>query len=444
MNRWLWLGVLCLALPMIAHADSDPPALRGVRMETLKNGMRLLMAPDSLASRVDVAIWYDASPRIERTGQTGISHLFEHLMFDGTTRVGAGEYRRRIEAEGGTCGAFTSSDALCLYQTIPASSLDLVFDLEADRMTKLDLTQAKLDREKQRARDEMRERAANPLGRGLQRLYEASFDVLPYRRSILGLESDLTQITLANCRDYYKARFAPNTALLTIVGRFDPEQALALARKRFESLPRSTAPASTRLRAETPRTEPKRVRERNDLQVPILFLGWRGPGEGDDDSASLELLSLILASGASSRLNDELVDSQGTALFVRGGNEPQRDAGLFYVAVGLKPQSDSAAVETAVVDAARKLATQPVTEDELAQARRMSELGLLLPAQTSRGRAQLLGGAEMFQGDPASVSRRLARLRALQPDDLKKAAARFLDPKSRVVVWMPPGEGSAR
>jgi predicted Zn-dependent peptidase len=413
-------------------------------METLKNGMRVLLAPDSLAARVDVAIWYDASARIERAGQTGITHLFEHLMFDGTTRVPSGEYRRKIEAEGGTCGGMTTSDALCLYQTVSTSSLDLVFGLEADRMTKLELTQAKLDREKARAREELRERAANPLGRGLQRLYQASFDEMPYRRSILGLESDLAKITLQNCREYYQARFAPNTALLTVVGRFDADQALTLVRKHFESLPRSNATASAKLKPEAPRTEPRRVTEKNDFQVPILLLGWRGPGSGDNDSASLELLSLILAAGPSSRLNDELVDSQGTALFVRGGNEPQRDAGVFYVAVGLKPQSDSAAVETAIVDAARKLATDSVTDDELAQARRIAELSLLAPAQTTRGRAQLLGGAEMFQGDPEAASHRLERLRAVQPADLKKAAARFLDPKTRIVVWMPPSEGSAR
>src|SRR5262245_62771792 len=113
MTRWFLLGALCLAPPAISRPETAPPALGGVRMETLKNGMRVLLAPDSLAGRVDVAIWYDASPRVERAGQTGISHLFEHLMFDGTTRTPSGDYRRKIEAEGGTCGGMTTSDALC-------------------------------------------------------------------------------------------------------------------------------------------------------------------------------------------------------------------------------------------------------------------------------------------------------------------------------------------
>ncbi|HYM80929.1 MAG TPA: pitrilysin family protein [Candidatus Limnocylindria bacterium] len=430
-------ALLALVLPA-AGAGTDPvPALANLRLVTLDNGLRVLLAPDSLAGSVDVAIWYRAA---ERPGQTGITHLFEHLMFDGSARFGPQEHKRRIEAEGGSSGAFTTNDAVCFHQTLPSGSWPLAFELEAERMSSLALTEAKLDQEKRRARAEARERT--PFARGLQRLYGLAFRSQPYRWPVFGLDQDLDRITLAGARDHYRARFTPHHATVSVVGRFEPEPVLSALRKAFSSgasrpgaAPRQTSPS------EPPQTEPRRASEPSDLPYPLLLLGWRGPAGADPDTPVMALLSMILSNGASSRLGRELVDKR-MALYAGGGHEPQRGGSLFYVTVALRPQSDSAAVEQAVLAQVERLAREPVSEDELARARRQAEFGLVTSLQTPRSRAQVLGTTLILGDDPNQVARDLERLRTASAADVQRAAARYLMPAARSAVWMPAAGGT--
>lgn len=438
-HPWLAALLFCVAFanPPVFAADH---LVDGVQRVTLGNGLELLLAPDDEASAVEVAVFYDAGTRDERPGVSGISHLFEHLMFRGSAHYGPGEHARLIQAEGGTWGAFTNADLTCFYQTVPAGSLDLALRLEADRMGSLTLTQEILDSQRAMIRDERRQSIeSTPLGRGLQRLYAIAFTEHPYRWPVFGLESDLSRLTLQDCRDYYLARYAPNRALVTIAGRFEPARAIDAARRYLEPVQRAGA-------AVTPPREPaqkaeRRALERGSTLIPIVLVGWRGPGRGDPDLPLLNLLSIILTRGRSARLDETLVKS-GRCLFVRGDVEGRRDASLLYCIAGLNSGADSAGVEQDLLAEIERLASRPVPDAELDRAKRIAEASLLFGMQGARGRAQALGAAQALAGDYHDASVQFDRLRHCTTADLQRVASRWLTRSQRNIVWLGPAVGS--
>ena len=292
-----------LAAPAAGGTQPAGPApATVVRLVTLKNGMQLLLAPDSSATATDVAVWYRAGTKHEHAGITGISHLFEHMMFDGSAHYGPQEHSRLVQAEGGTANAYTAPDYACYYETIPPAALELVFRLEADRIASLKLGSGALDAEKRMVREEKRWRAdSGPAGRALQRLYRLAWATHPYRWPLVGLDEDLDHITLADCQQYFEDHYAPNNALVTVVGDFDPELALKAAQRWLEPLTRR------RVMDDAPALEPTQTGERrrsepSELPFAQLVVGWKTPGRPDPDAAELGLLAHLLVGGPDSRL----------------------------------------------------------------------------------------------------------------------------------------------
>ena len=435
---WL-VVVLVLGAAPAARAANEPATPPGVRVETLKNGLRLLLAPDSTAGAVDVAVWYLAGPAYEKPGIRGISHLFEHTMFRGSKNVGPQEHHRRIQAEGGTANAFTNPDFTCYYETLPREALALAFQLEADRMASLRLTQDNLDAEKRVVREERRWRGENnPLGRALQSLYTLGYPSHPYGWPVMGTEDDLDRITLADCEAYFRTRYAPSNAVVTVVGQFDADEAAKLARQWFGAVPRR-AGGGARPPRERAQTAPRRGRERGEGPLPLLAVGWRGPGDADPDAPALELLSRLVAGSPSARLQKELVGEKQSVLFLQSGFDGRRESTLFYVVAAARQGADSTAVERDVIEGVERYARTPVTDEELARARRQVEIGTLFGWQTSRGRAESIGTGFVVDGDAGYPWRELAKMRLLTPADVQRAAARVLTAAHRNVLWSLPG-----
>jgi zinc protease len=433
-----------LALAAPGHAAAPAPADAGTPREvTLRNGARLLLVPDPRAAAVNVAVWVEAGVRHEREGQVGVSHLIEHLSArsaGGGARDGDDAYRRRIEAEGGSFASFTAADFTCYTATVPRTALETVLRLEASRFG-FKPTAAMLERDRAVVREENRARArANPLEFGLQRLYAAAFPGHPYRWPALGLDTDLQTITVRDCEEYLRARYTPAHTLITVVGDFDPDQALALARRTFESVPgRAAKDAGPPIEPE-PSGE-RRVVETGQIEVPLLMVGWRVPADGGGgDDAALDALSAVLSNGPESRLARRFASGRPAAYFARTGRDAQRDATMFWAAAA--PAADTTAVEGALVGEIEKLAAEPVSGEELDRARRQLEVALLFGRQTTRDRSQALGTAAMVGGDWRLAERRLERLRALTPEDLKAAAARTLTAARRTVVWLTANPGA--
>lgn len=413
------------------------PDPSGARLLTLKNGARLLLVPDPRAAAVSVAIWIEAGVKYERPGVIGISHLVEHLSARGIAPGGERELRRSIEAVGGTTASFTTADFTCFAHVVPRAALDLVLRLEAGRFAARP-TQAMLDHDRAAAREENRARARlNPLERPLQHLYGAAFLTHPYRWPVLGRDEDLARITLKDCEEFLRSRYAPDQALITVVGDFDPDEALGSIRRHIETIERRggrRAPPAGR------EAEPGGQRRRagtGDLPVPVLVVGWRVPtGAAAADAAALDLLSALLSGRPSARLTGRLVAGEQTCLFVRTGRDRQRDATVFWAAAAVRPGSDSSAVEGSLVGEIEKLAGEPIDGGELDRARRQLEVAVLLGRQSAGDRGQALGTAQMIAGDWRDADRQLEQLRALTPADLQQAAARTLVAARRTVVWL--------
>jgi zinc protease len=443
------LFALLVAVASLAPASralaAAPPAVvpavapaADVRLVTLRNGMQLLLAPDSTAVAVDVAVWYRAGTVHERAGLSGISRLFESLMFAGSGRYGPQEHSRLVQAEGGSVGAYTTSDYACYYQTVPTGALELVLKLEADRIGSLQLTAAALETGKRMAFEEKRRRAgASPIGNAFEGLGRLAWPAHPYRWPVIGLDQDLARITLADCQAYYLDHFAPNNAIVTIVGRFDPDQASQAAKGWLEPLKRRRV-ANDAARVEPVQQTGRRAFERMEVPLGVVLAGWKAPGHGDPDSPALGLLSRILTGGSASRLQRALTAEPLRCVMIQGAMDDRRDAALLCAVAVPRPGSDSASVERVLVEEVEKLALAPVSAEELEHARRQEEIATLLAWETVRGRAEALGSSQLVEGDWRAAALRLDRVRRLTPADLQSAAARVLIAGRRNLLWVAP------
>jgi zinc protease len=431
---------------------ASPLEAAEVRSVTLKNGLMVLLAPDAEATALDVAVWYRAGTRYEKPGTIGITYLFGRLMFRGSRQFPAGDHRRLLEAEGASVNSVSNPDFICFYQTLPREALELALRLEADRMAALDITQDKVDAELASVRDERRRRIdMNPVGRGLEELYRQAFTGHAYGYPVIGVEQDLARITLQDVEAYYRERFSPENAVVTVVGGFDPENALSLVRRHFERLPKrsGTRFSSTPL---SPQREEHRGFVPSGAATSLLLVGWRGGAARDPDGPALELVHRLLTGGPSSRLDRALIGTDRDITGTKGELDQTREAALFLCMATVRPGADSASAERALVTEVEKLAHEPVAVDELERAKRRLEAEQLFQSETVRHRAASLGTAQLLQDSPRPVYDRLERVRKLAPLDLQRAAAKVLRAAGRSVVWVrspgpsssPAGEGGSR
>jgi len=442
MNASMRLG---LAIALLSAAALGSSAQAAVRSVTLENGLLVLLEPDSEAAAVDVGVWYRAGSTTEAAGRSGLTQLFGRLMYQGSGRFGPGEHARLLQADGGVLNAVTNPDFTCFYQTIPPEDLDLALELEADRMASLRIGKASLEAERRAAIEERARRVdPSPLARGLERLDALAFAGHPYGRPVIGLRADLERVTLAEAAAYYRGRFSPNNAVLTVVGSFDPVPALAAIRRDFGPIARRPLPVGPKP-ALRPQTGERRASFTANAPGPILLVGWRGPADAQPDNVSLELLASILGGGTSARLGRTLVGGQSPFLDARGDFDRRKEASLIYFTAALKPGADTASAEQALVGAVESLATTPVSAEELDRGKRQVQSALLFSLETVRGEAQAIGTAQLMDGDYRATEARLARLRQLTPEDLLATAAKVLKPTSRSLVWVVPesGDGGA-
>src|SRR5262245_59302379 len=406
---------------------------------TLKNGLRLVLAPDPQAKSVDLAVWYDAGSRYDAPGKTGVAHLFEHLMFRGSSHFGPDEHTRLVRAEGGSSGAFAAPDFVAVYETLPPDALELAFRLEADRMTGLSITREGLDAERRLVADE-RARRATPIGDALDRTYGMAYPKHPYGVSVFGAPSDLSGLTLKDFRDFYRAHFGPKQAVVTVVGNFKRDDAVGFARKYFEPLSSSGA-KSAALPTPKPQTAERRATERGDVGVRILMVAWAVPPRSHADWAPFSVLATLLTRAEDAPLNRALISDQPLCLSVQGDVDSRHDASMFYLAMAVAPAADSLAVEHALFDELSRLSREPVDEADLERAKRQTETSVWFGLQTPRSRAQALGSGTMLTGNPADLQRLLERVRAATPADLQRVVAQ-LTATRRNVLWLLPAAGA--
>lgn len=409
----------------------------------LANGLTIVALVDRSAPVISYHTWFRVGSRHEQPGKTGLAHLFEHLMFNETQSLPAGMFDRTLEAAGGDTNAATWVDWTFYYANLPSSELPLIVELEADRMAQLVLRKPQLVSEKDVVINERYMRVDDDVeGAVNEQLYATAFKRHPYHWPTIGWMEDIRGFTVRDCERFYRTFYAPNNAVVVVVGDFEVDTLLSLIQARYGEL------RAAKLPREAPVKEPAQRRERHLVMhratpTPKLQLGYRGPAFEDPDHAVLSVVNELLFGGRSSRLYGSLIRDREVASDARGALAPFRDPGLYEIWVSMRRGHG---VEEALqeIDAGiEALHAQPVPRAELDKVKNRLELGFLQGLETACGKAEQIGFCETVVGDPGLIFRRLEEIRAVTPADVQRVSRRYLTTKQRTRITVLPREEEA-
>src|SRR5436305_2378672 len=311
-----------------------------VQEHVLANGLQVRLLPDRGLPIATLYSFFRVGSRNERPGITGISHLFEHMMFNGSKKYGPKEFDRRLESAGGTSNAYTSTDVTAYYEDFAAEALPLVLDLESDRMASLLIDDDSLQREREVVKEERRFRTDNDIDGMLDEALSAlAFLAHPYRWPVVGWMPDLNRISRRDCERYFRTYYAPNNCTLVLVGDFQPAAALADIEHLYGKIPRGE-PLPEVASGEPPQKGERRAVIRYPAQAPALLAGFRGPDGRDPDSLVLDLIRAALGFGEGARLKRALVYEQERCAAAHIFFGWRMDAGRLGVSLKRNPRSD--------------------------------------------------------------------------------------------------------
>ncbi len=417
--------------------------------ERLPNGLRLIVAEDHLAPAVAVNIWYNVGSKHEVPGKTGFAHLFEHVMFQGSAHVGKSEHMALVQAAGGTLNGTTWLDRTNYFETMPSHQLELALWLEADRMgTLLDaLNQENLDNQRDVVKNEKRWSYDNrPYGlwvhKLLGHLYPADH---PYHHPTIGSMEDLDAASLADVRGFFETYYAPNNAVLSVVGDCEHDQVRAWVDRYFGAIP--ATPAIPPLPdMSLPAVIGAETREVVEDRVPLarVHFAFRAPAYGDRRLDAVDLATQLLSGGKSSRLNRRLVREERIAQDVMIATVPAvggASAILGYATV--RPGIDPAVVEAAYLEELAKLAAEPPTEDEMERARALTEADELGALARVEERAERLSMYATLFDDPDMINSVLGRYLSVTARQIRDVAAEVFREDNRVVLTYLPAGGAS-
>src|SRR5829696_8495215 len=307
MFRAIRAAVVTALLAVVWVSAADGPLVKFTDVK-LKNGLRVIISEDHTAPTVSVAVNYFVGSADEKARRTGFAHLFEHMMFKGSENVGPGEHFTQIFNNGGNMNGTTNEDRTLYYETVPANQLELALFLEGDRMKSLDINKLNLDNQKGAVQEERRLRVDNqPYGQTFERIGEQAYDNPAYKHSVIGSMEDLNAASVDDVATFFKTYYAPNNAVLSIVGDIDTKKTTALIEKYFGAINRQPQPNRPDL-TEPPHTGERRSTIEDKLaRLPQVDVAWVTPPAGTPDFKALDVLSWVLSSGRSSRLNQVLV-----------------------------------------------------------------------------------------------------------------------------------------
>jgi zinc protease len=415
--------------------------------ERLTNGLRLIVAEDHLAPVVAVNLWYDVGSKHEEPGKTGFAHLFEHVMFQGSKHVAKAEHIALIQAAGGTMNGTTWLDRTNYFETLPSHQLDLGLWLEADRMaTLLDaLSQENLDNQREVVKNEKRWSYDNrPYGSWQEKLQGHLYpEEHPYHHSTIGSMEDLDAASLEDVGAFFRTYYAPNNAVLSVVGDVDTAAVRASVERFFGRIPANPSIPPLRDMALPPTLGGERREVVHDrVPLPRIYIGFRAPVYGDHRLDALDVAGQILAGGKGSRLHRRLVRderiAQDVALFTLGfTGGASMCAGWATVRPGVRVDR----VEAALLEELERLAFEPVSEDELARAFALIEADELGALQRVEERADRLSMYATLFDDPGLINDMLPRYLAVTPEAiLEVAAATFRQDNRLVLTYLPEGQ----
>jgi zinc protease len=409
---------------------------------TLSNGLKVRLFPNRGIPVASLHLFYRVGSRNERPGITGISHLFEHMMFNGSKNYGPKEFDRVLESHGGSSNAYTTNDFTSYQDVFAAESLEKVLELEADRMRSLQINDRMLSSEREVVKEERRATVDNDFfGLMHEELEALVYKAHPYRWPIIGWMGDLDLIDRKACETYFRTYYAPNNATLFLAGDFNPKAALTLVRKHFGQIPRGPAIPDVAEYEPEPLGE-RRAVVRRPAQAPSLVVGYQAPRAQDPDTLVLDVIQYALGVGNGSRLNRELVFGQELAVGMQVDWSWRFGPGIFTFFLELKPDTVTVEVEQALYRELDKLGQEGLTERELERAKNNLHAHTLRALTTNERRADTLGNYEMLLGSWQSGLALEERYRKISNQDIQRVARQYFSPRRRSVVTLVPESSS--
>jgi zinc protease len=450
------LGTGCLGLVAPALAAPWPPG-RGaspgaaagpalprlaVKAWSLANGLQVLFVANHQAPVATVQIFYHVGSKDEHVGNRGVAHMFEHLMFKGSTHVPPEEHARLLKEVGGQVNAFTTEDVTAYHQTVPPSYVDFAIRLEAERMRGLRLFPATVDSERKVVEEEKRLRIDNnPVGQAIERFRALAYTRHPYQWTAAGVIADLEKVTPADCQTFYDTYYRPENATLIVVGDVDEASVRRSVETHFGPLARGPMAALASTRSYP--TEPPQTAERDatlalPVALPVVVGGYHIPGAADADIPALQVLATILSAGESSRMHRRLVRQDQLAVAAGGFAEAMEQSGLFLVYAVHLPDRDQDRIRRALLDEVAKARVGSVAAADLTKAKNQLTAGYVFGLGSVDGVARELGLAQLVEGDWRRFLDASERFEKVTAADVKRVAAKYLVDSNLTFVTLKP------
>lgn len=416
-----------------------------IKETRLANGLRVITVEDHSAPVIAVDVTYNVGSRNEREGRTGFAHLFEHMMFKGSENVGTGEHFYLIFNNGGTMNGTTNEDRTTYFEALPANQLDLALFLEADRMRSLVINKANLDNQRNAVQEERRLGVDNQAyGKSGEIQQGLLYDNFAYKHTVIGSMDDLNAASVEDVAAFFKMYYAPNNAVIALVGDFKTADALKKIKENFEKIPRQPDPPAVDM------TEPEQKAERRAnvedtlARLPQVDIAFKTVPGNTPDFYALQVLSAALQQGQSSRLYQALVKDKQMVQSVGGFADEKRGTGAFYTSAtvrqGVKPED----VEAAIYAEIERLKSEGIADWELQKAKNTTRRNFINSMQSSLSRALNISVWTTYYNDPNLINTRLTKVDAVTRADVQRVANKYLVNTNRtVVVTLPKSKGPA-
>lgn len=436
LNPALALGLGLLALPVQAQELK-------IDKHVLSNGLTVYTHEDHSAPLMSFYILYDVGSINEHLGITGISHLFEHMMFNGSSKYAPKEFDFKLEAAGGNSNGYTVRDFTAYMETFPPEAIDLVLDLESDRMASMRIDPPNLEQERGIVKEERRLRTDNDnLGKLDELLYLQAFVAHPYRYPVVGFMNDLNNIKLEDTRRYFDTYYTPNNAVVAVVGDFKTAELLPKLKAAFEKVKKGP---------EVPPVyafEPEQLGERRatlvqEAELPMIMVGWRVPGaDNRNDMVAIDVALALLGTGESSRLYQGLIVDKSVAVQAQAWYETLSGPSLASAILQVAPGVSAAAAEAALHAEVERLAQQPIPEVELQKARNQLRASTLRQLKTVDGRGNAIATHALMYGDPQQVFKLMDARDKVTAADVQRVLRQYFVQDKRTVITLLPAEGA--
>lgn len=425
---------------------AGPPTGREFRLE---NGLKLIVQEDHRAPVVVTQVWYKVGSSYEHDGITGISHMLEHMMFKGTDKTGPNEFSQIISRNGGSENAFTGQDYTAYFEKLERSRLPISFELEADRMRNLKLSQQEFAKERKVVMEERRLRTEDdPQAMTYEKAMSVAYQTSPYRHPIIGWMADIENYTLNDLRAWYKEWYAPNNATVVVVGDVEPQAVFDLAKRTFGALPKGEV-APVKPRPEVPQLGEKRIVVRDVAELPYLILGYKTPSlkqaldtpaeTTEAEAYALEVLAAILDGGNSARLNRNLVRGKQVAASASASYDLLSRLNTLFMLGGIPAQGHGMkGLEAALRAEVERLRSEPITAEELARVKTQVVASKIYERDSTFYQAMQIGMLETI-GLPWSLKDSYVdKLKTVTAEQVQQVAKKYLIPERLTVAVLEP------